>query len=268
MIRTFSLLLACAAALAAAPAAAQDNEPEEERPLIVSFGIGPQILPDYPGADSYGLNPLFGGGARREGDPLPARTPDDGFGFSLTGRGGPIEIGPVLHFQGKRDEEDVGAPVGDVDFTVEPGLFVNVNLSDSLRLRLEGRRGIGGHEAWVGDIGADLFLRDGLDTLFSIGPRLRLADDEWMDAYFGVTPAGAGATGLPAFDPEGGVRAVGVQAGFTHQFSRSWGVYAYAGYDRLVGDAENSPIVRAFGSPDQFSGGVTLFYSFRMRDPF
>ena len=44
--------------------------------------------------------------------------------------------------------------------------------------------------------------------------------------------------------------------------SRNWAFYTYAGYDRLVGDAADLPIVRTFGSRDQFSGGIGLFYSF------
>lgn len=257
------IALGAAAAFIAMPAAAQTAPAEDERPLIATFGVGPQFLPEFPGAEDFSLNPLVGVFVRREGDPIPGRAPDDGFGFSLTGRGGPIEIGPVVHFQSEREEEDVGAPVGNVDFTVEPGVFVNVNVSPAFRLRFEGRRGVGGHDAFLGDVGADLFLRGGTDTLFSIGPRLRLADDDWMDAYFAVTPAAALASGLPVYDPEGGIRSVGAMAGLTHQFSRSFGIYAYAGYDRLVGDAADSPIVRAFGSQDQFSGGIALTYSFR-----
>lgn len=247
------------------PALAQERD---DRERIVSFGVGPQLRPSYPGSDAYELGPLFGGHVRREGEPLRARAPDDGPGFSLTGRGGVVEIGPVLNFEGKRDADDVGAAVGDIDFTFEPGVFANLNLADNVRLRIEGRRGIGGHEGWVGDIGADLIARRGIDTLFTVGPRVRLADSEWMRTYFGVTPAVAGATGLPAFAPEGGIKAIGAVAGLTHQISRSVGVYAYAGYDRLVGDAADSPIVTRFGSADQFSGGIALYYSFRMRSPF
>jgi MipA family protein len=158
--------------------------------------------------------------------------------------------------------------VDQVDFTFEPGLFANFLISDSFRLRAEARRGIGGHEGWVGDLGADAFFRPGPDTVISIGPRLRLADEDYMESYFGVTPAVALRSGLPVYQPEGGIKAAGAMFGITHQLSRSFGVYAYAGYDRLVGDAADSPIVRQFGSEDQFSGGLTLYYSFRMRNPF
>ncbi|WP_166038563.1 MipA/OmpV family protein [Sphingosinicella sp. YJ22] len=265
MIRAFCFGLAAASALAASPALAQDDE---EPPRILSIGGGGQLLPKYPGADDYGLGPLVTGFVRREGAPIPFRTPDDGFGIGLLGRDSVVDFGPLLQFQSERDEDDVGAAVGDVDFTVEAGAFVNINISPAFRIRLEGQKGLGGHDGLVGTVAADFALRGGNDTLFTIGPRLRLNDDDYAQAYFGVTPAVAAATGLPVYDPDGGIRAVGAVAGITHQLSRSFGIYGYAGYDRLVGDAADSPIVRNFGSRDQFSAGVALFVSFSIGNPF
>jgi outer membrane protein len=267
MIRTFCLSLAAAAAmLATTPASAQPENGDEDV-LIVSFGAGAQFLPEYPGADDYAIAPLFGGHVRRPGQPIPARAPDDGFGISLTGRGGTIELGPMIQFQGKRDPGDVGANVDEVDFTFEPGVFANLLVSDRLRLRAEARRGFGGHEGWIGDIGADAFFRPGPETMISIGPRLHLADEEYMESYFGITPAESARTGIPVFTPDGGVKSVGAMFGITHQLSRRLGFFAYAGYDRLVGDAADSPIVRSFGSEDQYSAGIALYLSFRMRNP-
>ena len=105
-------------------------------------------------------------------------------------------------------------------------------------------------------------IRDRDTYVLSIGPRARWSDDRYQRAYFGVTPAVAAATGLPAYDPGGGFHAIGAVAGLTYQFDRNWGLYGYAGYDRLIGDAADSPIVRAFGSRDQFSAGIGLSYSF------
>lgn len=267
MIRTACAGLVLIAGLAASPAWAQPEEDEEEM-LIVSFGAGPQVLPDYPGSDRYSIQPLFGGHVRREGDPIPARAPDDGFGISLTGRSSAFEFGPMIQFQAKRDPEDVGAALDEVDFTFEPGLFANLKFGDSARVRVEARRGFGGHEGWIGDIGFDLFARPGAETVVTVGPRLRLADQEYMQTYFGISPAEAARTGIAAFQPEGGIKAAGAMFSITHQLSRSFGVYAYAGYDRLLGDAADSPVVQRFGSEDQLMGGFTLYYSFRMRRPF
>ncbi|WP_343520101.1 MipA/OmpV family protein, partial [Sphingomonas sp.] len=91
------------------------------------------------------------------------------------------------------------------------------------------------------------------------------ADRKYHRAYFGITSADAAASGLPAYDPKGGVQAVGVAAGHLHQLSRRWGVATYARYDRLVGDAADSPVARTLGSRNQFAAGVALSYTFGRR---
>jgi MipA family protein len=235
---------------------------DRERGHTVSIGGGVQAYPRYPGADGSKLRPMPIIDFRRQGSPLPFEAPDEGWGFTLFGEDGGFEVGPAVQFQGKRREEDVGAAVGDVGFTLEAGAFAQFHLSDNFRVRVEGRKGLGGHEGWVGDVSADFVLRDRDTYVFSIGPRLRLSDDRYQDAYFSVTPAVATATGLPAFDAGGGLHAVGVSAGLTYMLDRHWGLYTYAGYDRLINDAADSPIARNFGSRDQFSGGIGLFYSF------
>lgn len=261
-------LAAAAAALLIVPgAAAAADDDEAGRDRVVTVGGGVQVYPRYPGDDALGLAPMVRLGFRREGDPLAFKAPDDGIGFGLLGRKSAVDFGPTVQFQSKRRERDVGAAVGNVGFTVEAGGFVQVMAGESFRFRAAARRGIGGHEAWLGDISADWLIRDpeGTRTLFSIGPRLRLADGRYNRTYFGVTPAAAVRTGLPAYRPSGGVRAVGIMAGLTHQFSYAWGITAYAGYDRLVGDAADSPIVRRFGSRGQPSAGIGLTYTFNVK---
>ena len=117
-----------------------------------------------------------------------------------------------------------------------------------------------GHKGWIGMAGADFVMREGDDWLFSIGPRLTWSDDRYQEAWFGVTPDAALTSGLPAYDPGGGVQAYGAAASFLTQLGPRWGIYTYAKYDRLTGDAADSPIVRQLGSRDQFSGGIALTY--------
>ena len=238
---------------AAAPAAAQ----------TITVGGGAQTYPKYPGADSYGLNfmPIFG--FRREGSPMTFKAPDDGTSIGVLGRDSAFNLGPSVQFQNKREEDDVGAPVGDVGFTIEAGGFVEFYPCEQVRLRAALRQGLGGHGGLVGDLGADLIVRDENSYIFSIGPRARWADDDFHEAYFGV-PLAIPASGLPAYDPNGGFYAVGATAGLTYRLGRNWGLQGYAGYDRLIGDAADSPIVRAFGSRSQFSGGLGLFFEFNI----
>jgi len=260
LTRSLGIAAGAVIALLSTSAAAQPRE------RLITIGPGVQIQPRYPGADSYSLAPMPIFDIRKEGDPLGFEAPDEGAGIGLLGRRSPIDIGPAVQFQGKRRERHVGAEVGNVPFTVEAGAFVETWLGDSLRVRAEGRRGIGGHDGWLGDLGADL-VAESETSVFSIGPRVRWADDNWHDAYFGVTPAVATRTGLAAFDPGGGIYAVSGVASARHQFGGDdrWGVHVDGRYDRLVGDAADSPIVAAFGSRDQFAAGIGLSYTFRMR---
>jgi outer membrane protein len=260
----------CTAALivsASAPAAAQEQGSTEKNPrdLIITIGGGAQFYPRYPGADGSDLFPMPIINWRHAGEPVEFEASDEGTGIGLLNGDSPINFGPAIQFQSSRRNKDVGAPVGKVGFTVEAGAFVQAWIGRNVRLRAEGRRGVGGHEAWVGDVSADLVARDGDRTVFGIGPRVRLSSGRYQRAYFGVTPAVAVATGLASYRPGGGVHAVGIASSVTHQLSEKWGVHAYAGYDRLVGDAADSPLVRRYGSRDQLSGGLGLTYSFRIR---
>ena len=55
---------------------------------------------------------------------------------------------------------------------------------------------------------------------------------------------------------------VAVASGVTYALSNRWGLFGYARYERLVGDAAKSPIIRELGSRNQLSGGVGLNYTF------
>ncbi|WP_171005244.1 MipA/OmpV family protein [Sphingopyxis sp. 2PD] len=91
---------------------------------------------------------------------------------------------------------------------------------------------------------------------------MTLGDAKYKNAYFGVTPAAAATSGLPAYDVDGGIQSVGVTAGYHRMLGRRWGVAVYGRYDRLVGDAADSPITRELGSRSQPSVGVALSYTF------
>jgi outer membrane protein len=262
-IRTMPAAAVAAAsfALLAAPASAQE---ERSGGHTVTIGLGAQILPKYPGADAYSIFPMPIFGFRREGAPMPYVAQDQGVGFGFLGQDSRFNLGPSVALRSKRQQDDVGAPVGDVGFTIEAGGFVELYPIRNFRLRGELRQGINGHRGLVGDFGADIVIRDADTYIFSFGPRARWGDGDFNRAYFGVTPAAAIASGLPAFTPRSGFYAIGGMAGLTMKFGRNWGMRSYLGYDRLVRDAGDSPIVRNFGSRDQFSGGAGLFIEFNV----
>jgi outer membrane protein len=250
--------------LLASPAAAQEREGERRPDRIVTIGLGAEFGPRYPGSDEISFSPFPDFGLRREGEEPAFEAGDESAGFGIL-RAGPIAIGPAIAIVGSRRGEDVGAPIGDVGVTVEAGAFVEAFLTEHLRLRGEVRRGIGGHESWVGDLSADFVLHLAETSHLAIGPRVRIGDDRFMDTYFGVGPAVAAAAGLPQFNPSGGIWSVGATASFNTQLNENWGLYGYARYDRLTGGASESPIVQVHGSRDAFAVGLGLNYSFRLR---
>ena len=254
------ILLACAAALLApSPARAQDS-----KDYRVRVGLGAQLRPEFKGADDSEIAPLWDVDIARGTDPFRFEAPGDSFGIRLIS-GKMFAAGPAANIEGSRKNSDVGAPVGKVPTTLEAGAFAEFHPSDSLRFRSELLKGIGGHEGLVGTVGADYISRDEDRYVLSVGPRLLFSDSRYQRAFFGVNAEAAAATGLPLYRPGGGLHAVALISGLSTQFNPRFGLFGFARYERLVGDAAKSPIVREFGSRNQLSGGLGLSYTFTVR---
>ncbi len=242
------------------PATAQaDSDTSSARRTRVA--LGPQIVPSFPGADSFRIRPLVDVARARGDEPFAFEAPDESFGFSVARTGG-WQFGPALGFEGQRSRDSTNGMLPKVGFTFELGGFVQYQLAASFRLRTEVRQGIGGHKGLIGTVGGDYVIRDADQWLLSVGPRVTVVNARYSRAYFSVDPAAAVTASLPAFRASGGLQAVGMTAGALRQINDRWGIYSYAKYDRLVADPGRSPVVRAFGTRDQLSGGVALSYTF------
>ncbi len=254
------LSFSCAAALLASNSAiAQDSDDYRVR-----LGLGAQLRPEFIGADGTEIAPLFDVDIARGTDPFRFEAPDDSFGIRLIS-GDRFAAGPAANIQGGRKNSDVGAAVGKVPTTIEVGAFAEYMASDSFRLRGELRKGAGGHKGIVGAIGGDYIMRDGDRYVWSIGPRLLFSNGRYQRAYFGVDDEAVLATDLAEYRPGGGIHAVAAASGLSHQFSPRFGMFGFARYERLVGDAAKSPIVREYGSRNQLSAGLGLNYTFTVK---
>ena len=254
------ILIASAALLPAWTAAAA----QEKEDLRVRVGAGAQVQPDFIGADSSEVVPLWRLNIAHGTDPFKFNAPDYSPGIPIIRSDG-FSFGPAGNVASGRKNSDLDVPVGKVKTTIEAGAFASYELSDSLYLRAEALKGLNGHKGIVGTIGADKIWRDGDKYVFSIGPRVLFSDSRYQRAWFGVTPAVALASGLPAYKPSGGIHAVAAASSISYQFDQRWGLFGYGRYERLVGDAANSPIVRELGSRNQLSGGLGLSYIFTIK---
>jgi outer membrane scaffolding protein for murein synthesis (MipA/OmpV family) len=233
---------------------------------IVTLGGSAQIGPKYDGADKLGFSGMPSLSWRRIGEEAGFSAPDDGIDYALYETKA-FSFGPVVSFRDGRYSGSSARLTGlkDVPWTFEAGAFAEFwPIQNRLRTRIEIRQGFHGHHGVVADLSADWVEKFGRFTL-SGGPRLSLGDTSFMRKNFGVTPAEALANGwVTPFKAKGGVRAAGLGAALDYQWSSIWTTTAFVKYERLLGDAGSSPIVRVLGDRNQFTFGLGATYSFQL----
>jgi outer membrane protein len=231
------------------------------RDWIVTVGGRAQAVVPYEGAGYDIFVPIPSFHLRRADRPERPVLPDDALGLALVNLG-PVSFGPNVRVRGKRRDEDERTGLREVKLAIEPGMYVTAWPTNWLRAHAEARRGVRGHHGWLGDVAADLVLRSGAWTA-TVGPRAGWGDQNYMDTYFGVTPAEAAANTLidASYRPKGGLRYVGAQATLVRRFG-PWQATANVGYHHLGDIAAASQIVQRIGSRQEFNGGVGLRYSF------
>lgn len=223
--------------------------------------------PKYPGSDELSVFGYPSFTFRRAGAPDTFGAPDDAVSLAIIRPGG-LRIGPSFRYIGSRSPSDHVDLIGlsKVPWTLEAGAFVEYWPTEFVRGRVDLRYGFHGHEGVVADFAADGFMRYAQWT-FSLGPRLRVVDGNYQRAYFGITPAESIVSGLPAYNAGSGINAIGLAGSASYKFNPQWELTGYARYERLVGDAADSPITRLTGSPNQWIVGAILGYSFDIRIP-
>jgi len=219
--------------------------------LIFTVRGGISAAPTYFGSDTYEVGPDFslgfqflrlpGGRTVGSQDPNNVR-----YGFAPRGS---------LRIVSERStsESPELAGLNDIDLSVELGMGLGYTQRNFEAFGVA-RYGVVGHESWVGEFGADVIARPSDRLTLTAGPRLFLGDDTYSATYFGVTAAESAASGgsFAAFAATGGALSAGFEVGMTYALNDNWGLSGALRYDRLLGDAADSPIT-AQGSADQFS---------------
>lgn len=264
--------LAAALVAAGVPASAADMPAmprfvlSEAQTWIVTVSGNGVAQPRFPGAREYTAFGYPSVGIRRAGDPVRFTAPDDGISFTLFESPG-LRFGPVARIQSGRylsDDRRRLFGLRKIEWAVEPGAFVEFWPTQFLRTRVELRHGVNGHDGFVGTLSADYVQPVGRFIL-SLGPRFQFGDQAFNSRYFDVSPVEATLNGrVSPYSAGGGFNTVGALAAATYTFDETWSVTGYGGYNRLVGDSGRSPIVRRLGTPDQFTFGAKVSYSFSM----
>lgn len=257
-------LAAVGALLNGLPASAQEEAGQGKtyfgRTLSTHILLG--VAPDYMGSNDYHLVPAGSLSLSTPGTELIFTAPDDGVSVALVG-GNTLSAGLVGRWLPRRGNDGDLRGFEKIDWAVEAGGFVIWWPADWLRLRGEVRRGFGGHTSWAANLGADAVYRQG-PWVVSIGPRVLWADDDFTSTYFRVTPTEAARSpfGINAYAPKGDFRSPGGIGSVEYRWNRRWSFTADVEYQRLIGDAADSPIVTRLGSQDQFSANIGVRYTF------
>ncbi|WP_448956101.1 MipA/OmpV family protein [Labrys neptuniae] len=244
------------------------SQPNAGPDWIITLGAGVQYGPSFEGSSKTSVSVLPSDlDIRRAGEPASWGAPDDAFSFTLFEANG-FSIGPAADLRSGRSRSDERrlAGIRSVPATVDAGLFLEYWLiANRLRTHIELRQAVRSKQGLVADLAADWVQPYDAFT-FSIGPRLSLANGTYMRTSFSVTQADAlQNTLVTPYHASAGIKSVGALASVSYQFSPAWKATLYTKYERLTGDAADSPITRRIGSPDQNIVGLNLSYSFGVK---
>ncbi len=250
------------------PVARQPQPPAPRSPWSAHIAVGGVMKPEFPGSKDSEFLP-FGIGRLAYHD----------YYIEVVGPsarinvipGGVFEAGPMVGYDGGRDNDVKNRFVKllpEVDSSVEFGGFAKLNFKqvmtqiDTLSFGVQFEKATEGHEGYKASAQASYGLQFSRSFSMSVDASVQFADKKYTNAYFGVTPVGAAATGLPSYTASSGIEKAGAALSARYMFSPNWGVTGRVAYDRLLGDAAKSPIVKREGSENQFSGAVAVLYRF------
>ena len=232
----------------------------------VMVGIGGEYTPDFVGSKNGKFRPIPIFSIRRAGSIDQFRGPRDSASIALLDVGY-FRAGPAFKYVSSRKSDKYSelTGLGDVKAAYELGGFVEYYPVDWLRLRSELRQGVGGHTGSVADVSADVIVPLIQRLTISAGPRFTWKSTKATAPYFGVDATQALASGLPMYDARGGAHSVGFGSQISYRINPQWEVHAYVEYEKLLGDAAGSPLVKLRGSSNQTTIGLGASYSFDFR---
>lgn len=232
----------------------------------LTLGLGVRFENSYPGGDQYRAVPFPVINLAKGKELYDFQSVDDSSSITFFDIHG-FSAGPAWSLNLGRDEDVAGnlAGLGDVKPTFELGGFVQWFPVSWFRLRGEMLYGMGGFDGWVGNAGADFIAANG-PWRFAIGPRVNFAGNGYMEAFYGVTPfqstvATYFANPLPTYQASSGIETWGVTAQVTRYMGNGFTLGAYGSYNRVVGDAADSPLTQ---NANQFEAGMSLSYAFNL----
>src|SRR4051794_33964053 len=264
---------------AAGPALAQQLPSQIETPveaevpvakpgLQVSVGLGGAYLPDYEGSNDYKPTPLW---SLRLGNLYDPETYVSLVGVTLRSNFIPSEhwrLGVTARYIKDYDnvEDDKVKNVSSTEKALMVGGTVGYDFLAGLKqdaaLELDGLADAlhGNGYTFTPRFRFRTPVSDSL--LFEASAEGTYASGDYTENFFGVTPGDAAHSGLHPYDANSGFKDVAFRASLTYALTAHWALTGLGSYERLLGDAADSPIVDDRGSKNQGIGALLLSYRF------
>jgi outer membrane protein len=240
----------------------------------VRIGAGPGVYPTFEGSKTYGAHvvPVISLKYRDLVEVVNNEIKVTAFNRLFTSemgtaqerRTGYLRVGPLFSINFGRGEGDNPAlkGLGDVGTSIEVGAFVAYLRNDN-RWRIRARQDVAsGHRGATVQLDYTRTFVKGPRLSFSASAGLELASSVYLKSFFGVDPLQSQRSGLPVFHPSGGLKDGSLSINGSYALSDHWSVFLNAGYERLLGDAAASPLVKLRGSPNVASASSFVVYSF------
>lgn len=257
-----ALGVALATSLPAHAGPAPDARPQGMPPApptgwTTDLGVGAIVNPERQGGDEYQVRPIpfFDVRYRDErGVKLFANVPQ-GIGGYVYRNGDrrsrtavSLAIAPGF---ATRDDDIQGLP--EIDIATEARLgFEFTRGAWMASAQLGADLGTGHEGAWV-DLALQRQGRLGRRGFWSLGPTLRIADEDYADSQYGISAAEAVASGLPAHDAGSGAEQLSIGGVVSMPIGEKWRWTAAGRVGRILGDRGDSPVV------DERTQGFLLF---------
>ncbi|MFL9839889.1 MipA/OmpV family protein [Sphingomonas sp. ST-64] len=269
------------AAEEATPATAEQAAAAREGRARLTIGAGVARIPDYEGSDDSRWTPLPAAngtvagmsftvlGNRASLDLIP----------DVDGADWNLQLGPVAVINLNRTNRDAIADprvraLGEIDTAVEVGGYVGIGKTgvitsdfDTLSISVSYRYDVTRiHRSGIITPSVNYTTPLSTKALVGLFASAEIVEDEYARTYFGVTPAGSIASGLPVFTPSGGQKNINFGGLFTYaltgDLTKGIALVSGVNYSKLVGDFADSPIVAIAGSRHNwtFGGGLAVTF--------
>jgi MipA family protein len=251
-------------------------------PALADPVIGTDLIPNYAGLGIGTTTQYIGANERMAGVAPAFRYQFGDSGRSVEWYGtlgllnlfqwGGWQLSPAISLRLGRSgvDDPVVARLPEVESTIEGGVVLSYAYTHMGRIPYRLRVGASA----MTDLGdtfkgmeysafTSLWVPLSYTVFVGMGGGLTWSSASFNQAFFGVTAQGSANSGLPAYTPGSGVRQWYAWPAVLVRVSEQWVVGGGGLYQRLTGEAADSPIVRERGDRNQWTFGVGAGYAWR-----